>query len=80
MRLQALSEVNDAADKFAEEEKSLRSTMRRDIEAVTKGKAISVFRALLEKTNFQDMSVVEMLVSGVRLVLSWGRAARCLVR
>ena len=68
MRLQALREVNELAAKLAEEEKTLRSSMHPDVEAVTKGKSISVFQALLEETNFPDMSVVDLLVSGVPLV------------
>ena len=68
MRLQALREVNELAAKLAEEEKTLRSSMHPEVDAVTKGKSISVFRALLEETKFPDMSVVDLLVSGVPLV------------
>ena len=35
---------------------------------MTKGKAILVFKALLEGTNFPDMRVVDLLVNGVPLV------------
>ena len=68
MRLQALRRVNELADKLARDEKALRSSMHPDVEAVTKGEAILVFKALLEETKFPDMSVVDLLVSGVPLV------------
>ena len=56
------------AASLASEESVLRSSMHPDVEAVTKGKAILVFKTLLEQTNFPDMSVVDLMVKGVPLV------------
>ena len=68
MRLQALREVNEMVERLASEESALRSSMHPDVQAVTKGKAILVFKTLPEETNFPDMSVVDLLVKGVPLV------------
>ena len=68
MRLQALREVNELAEKFASEEKALWAGMHPYVDAVTRGKAILVFKSLLEETNFPDMSVIDLLVEGVPLV------------
>ena len=68
MRLEALKQVNELATILAEEEKALRSSMHPDVEKVTKGKAICLFRALLEETQFPDMGVIDLMVQGVPLV------------
>ncbi|CAE7620270.1 unnamed protein product [Symbiodinium sp. CCMP2592] len=54
---------------LAAEEESLRASMHADVASVTKGKAISLFRELLEETGFPDMSVVELLEKGAQSVL-----------
>ena len=50
------------------EEAALRAKMDPDVESVTRGKAILLFRSLLEETAFPDLSVVQMLEEGVPLV------------
>ena len=67
-RLEALKEVNDLASSLANEERELRAGMRPEVSKVTSGKAICLFRRLLEQTGFPDMGVVDALVSGVHLV------------
>ena len=68
MRLEALKQVNELAAALAGDEKALRATMHEDVDKVTRGKAICLFRALLEETDFPDMGVVDLLVHGVPLV------------
>ena len=38
--------------------------MRPDVEKVTRGKAICLFRSLLEETRFPDKGVIDLLVQG----------------
>ena len=68
MRLQALKQVNELATSLAEDENALRATMHPDVEKVTRGKAICLFRTLLEETEFPDMGVIDLLVERVPLV------------
>ena len=42
--------------------------MHPDVEGVTRGKAIALFRSLLEETHFPDMPVISLLSDGVPLV------------
>ncbi|CAE7763864.1 unnamed protein product, partial [Symbiodinium necroappetens] len=67
-RMLALQQLNSQLSELASSEQELRKGMHPDVEAVTKGKAIAVFRQLLEETNFPDMSVVDLLQEGVPLV------------
>ena len=66
--MEALKEVNDLASSLANEERELRASMHPEVSKVTAGKAICLFRRLLEQTGFPDMGVVDALVSGVHLV------------
>ena len=68
LRLQALQDVNARFKELQSIEASLCSKMDPTVEAVTKGKAIALFRSLLEETAFPDLSVVQMLEQGVHLV------------
>ena len=68
MRLEALKQVNELAMNLAGDEKALRQSMHPDVEKVTKGKAICLFRSLLEETRFPDMGVIDLLIKGVPLV------------
>ncbi|CAE7833708.1 unnamed protein product [Symbiodinium sp. CCMP2592] len=67
-RLLALQQLNRRVQELADEERTLRESMHPDVESVTRGKAISLFRELLEETAFADMSVIDLLVKGVPLV------------
>ena len=67
LRLQALSRLNGRLKELEPQEAELRSGMHPDVEEVTRGKAICLFRELLEETGFGDLSVVDSLVSGVCL-------------
>ena len=68
MRLEALKQVNELAMNLAGDEKALRESMHPDVEKVTRGKAICLFRSLLEETRFPDMGVIDLLLQGVPLV------------
>ncbi|CAE7272894.1 unnamed protein product, partial [Symbiodinium sp. CCMP2592] len=67
-RLLALQQLNRRVQELADEERTLRESMHPDVESVTRAKAISLFRELLEETAFADMSVIDLLVKGVPLV------------
>ncbi|CAE7416568.1 unnamed protein product, partial [Symbiodinium sp. CCMP2456] len=60
-RMLALQALNAQLADLSKDEAELRKTMHRDVEAVTRGKAITLFRRLLEETGFPDMSVVDLL-------------------
>lgn len=49
------------------QEQKLRSSMPPHVDAVTKGKSLSLFRKLLEETNFPDMKVCDFMENGVDL-------------
>ncbi|CAE7927895.1 unnamed protein product [Symbiodinium necroappetens] len=66
-RLQALNHLNARLKELEPQEAELRGGMHPDVEEVTRGKAICLFRELLEETGFGDMSVVDSLISGVDL-------------
>ena len=66
-RLQALNHLNARLKELEPQEAELRRGMHPAVEEVTRGKAICLFRELLEETGFGDMSVVDSLISGVDL-------------
>ncbi|CAE7039819.1 unnamed protein product [Symbiodinium sp. CCMP2456] len=66
-RLQALNQLNARLKELEAKEAVLRQGMHPDVEEVSRGKAICLFRELLEETGFGDLSVVDSLVSGVEL-------------
>ena len=68
LRLQGLQDVNARLKLLQKEEAVLRAKMDPDVESVTRGKAILLFKSLLEETGFPDLSVVQMLEEGVPLV------------
>ena len=74
LRLQALQDVNARFKEIQAAEASLRAKMDPEVEAVTRGRAITLFKSLLEETKFLDLSVVQMLEQGVHLV---GDEPRC---
>ena len=57
-RLLALQQLNAQVDALASDEADLRAKMHPDVESVTRGKALAVFRHLLEKTGFPDLSII----------------------
>lgn len=67
-RMLELKSLNVRMAALASTEKELRAKMHPVVEQVTRGKAIALFRELLEETGFPDMSVVELLTEGVPLV------------
>ncbi|CAE7252640.1 unnamed protein product, partial [Symbiodinium sp. CCMP2456] len=67
-RMLALKSLNERMAALASTEKELRAKMHPVVEEVTRGKAIALFRDLLEETGFPDMSVVDLLTEGVPLV------------
>ncbi|CAE7245188.1 unnamed protein product [Symbiodinium sp. CCMP2592] len=67
-RMLELKKLNDRMAVLSATEKELRAKMHPDVERVTKGKALALFRELLEETGFPDMSVVDLLTDGVPLV------------
>ena len=67
LRLQALNQLNSRLKELETQEAELRGGMHPDVEEVTRGKAICLFRNLLEESGFGDLSVVDSLVSGVEL-------------
>jgi hypothetical protein len=67
-REEALLKMKELQLSLEEEEMALRSKMHYEVEKVTKGKRLILFRRLLEMTRFPDMSVCELLESGVDLV------------
>ena len=64
MRLEALRQVNELAMNLAGDEKALRESMHPDVEKVTRGKAICLFRSLLEETRFPDMGCNRFVRAG----------------
>ncbi|CAE7215102.1 unnamed protein product [Symbiodinium sp. CCMP2456] len=67
-RMLALQSLNDQLAQLESTEKELRQKMHPDVDSVTKGKALSLFRQLLEETKFPDLSVLDLLEGGVPLV------------
>eukprot|EP00435_Cladocopium_sp_Y103_P064485 s1024_g26.t1 len=54
--------------KLAEEEKALHAGMEPSLQKVLKGKNLLVWKALLEKFEYDDMGVVPFMTEGVKLV------------
>ena len=67
-RMLALQSLNEQLAKLEATEKALRQRMHPDVESVTRGKALSLFRQLLEETKFPDLSILDLLEGGVPLV------------
>eukprot|EP00439_Symbiodinium_sp_Y106_P025560 s8862_g3.t1 len=67
-RLLALQSLNEQLAKLEATERALRQRMHPDVESVTRGKALSLFRQLLEETKFPDLSILDLLEKGVPLV------------
>ena len=67
MRTNGLKEMMAMKEQMKQQEKELRSSMPEHIKGVVKGKALCLFRKLLEETNFPDMQVCEMMEKGVAL-------------
>ncbi|CAE7294808.1 unnamed protein product [Symbiodinium sp. CCMP2592] len=67
-RMLELKSLNDRMAALSAAEKELRAKMHPDVERVTKGKALALFRELLEETGFPDLAVVNLLSEGVPLV------------
>ena len=67
-RMLALQQVNERLGELSERERATRASVEPGVSQVTRGKALELFRSLLEETGFSDMSVLELMIEGVPLV------------
>ena len=67
-RLSQYQSLKAAAARCEVQEAQLRKDMNPDVEAVTRGKALALFRELLEETHFPDAEVMSIMLKGVPLV------------
>ena len=67
MRTNGLKAMMAMKEQLRQQEEELKSKMPDHIKGVVKGKALCLFRKLLEETNFPDMRVCEMMEQGVGL-------------
>ena len=67
MRTNGLKAMMAMKEQLRQQEEELKSKMPDHLKGVVKGKALCLFRKLLEETNFPDMRVCEMMEQGVGL-------------
>ena len=67
MRTNGLKAMIAMKEQLKQQEEELKSKMPEHIKGVVKGKALCLFRKLLEETSFPDMQVCEMMEKGVGL-------------
>ena len=63
-----LKAMIELKEQLKQQEDELKSKMPEHIKGVVKGKALCLFRKLLEETKFPDMQVCEMMEKGVGLI------------
>ena len=72
-RLEQLAYWNQREKDLRAKEKELHAGLHRDVEAVVASKRILLFKEMLEAIQYDDLSVVDLLISGVQVVGTLGR-------
>ena len=67
-REQTLAYYKDRAKALEEEERPLHEKLHKDVQSVIKEKRILLFKEMLQDIGYDDMSVVELLSVGVRII------------